>query len=322
MGLLRLGITAVVLLPLLLGSCRRAQPLTAAPEPSPRQKLIRDIQEFGRASGFEQTGTFSRTAPGRQAFYRCYYTEKLRLPDSYEGLKVKEGTAQGCDIDERRYDVFFYVIEAVASPSTPVTEALAGASLERLAVVVSHEEFHQQKPIRRLPATVEEASATLISFLTAAGYARAAQGEDSRLFRNLSGEAETFLNKAEAINLFHGKLKSLYQSAAAGRISKAAALSEKQRLFERLRQACTAITPDPASFNECPAAMNNAGLAFDHTYSKHYALMYRLALVHGKDLPSLVATLKSLPAARKWTEQEAVAYLESWIESRPAIPAG
>jgi hypothetical protein len=320
--MLRLGITAVVLLPLILGACRRAQPLTAAPDPSPRRQLIREIQEFGRASGFEQTGAFSRQAPRRQAFYRCYYTEKLRLPDSYDGLKVKDGTAQGCEVDERRYDVFFYPIEAVASPNTPVTEALAKASLERLAVVVSHEEFHQQQPIRRLPATVEESSATLIGFLTAAGYARAAQGEDSRLFQNLSGEAETFLNKAEAINLFHGRLKSLYRSAAAGRISRDAALSEKERLFEELRQVCTAITPDPASFNECPAALNNAGLAFDHTYSKHYALMYRLALGHGKDLPSLVDTLKRLPAARRWTEQEAVAYLESLIERRPAIPAG
>lgn len=322
MEMLRLGISAVLLLPLIFGACRRAQPLSASPETSSRQKLIHEIQEFGKASGFDETGSFSHHTPTRQAFYRCYYTEKLQLPDSYEGLKVKNGTAQGCAIDERKYDVFFYPIEAVASPRTPTTEALAEASLERLAVVVSHEDFHQQKPIRRLPVTVEEAAATLIGFLTAAEYSRAAQGEESAMYRNLSGEAETFLKKAEIVSLFHGKLRTLYDGVTAGRINKTAALSEKQRLFEELQQACKAIAPDPASFNECPAAMNNAGLAFDHTYSKHYALMHRMALSHGNDLRSLVETLKGLPVARRWTEEEAVAYLESLLERRPQIPAG
>jgi len=320
--MLRAGIVATLLLPLISGACKRAQPLSASPTESPRQKMIREIQEFGRTSGFEATGSFSRHDQNRQAFYRCYYAEKLRLPDSYDGLKVKDGTAQGCDVDERKYDVFFYAIEAVASPKTPTTESLDEASAERLAVVVSHEEFHQQKPIRRLPVTVEEASATLVGFLTAAEYARAAYGEDSSFYRNLSLEAGIFLKKAETVNRFHGRLRILYQSVAAGRISKAAAISEKLRLFEELQRACQAITPDPASFNECPAAMNNAGLAFDHSYSKHYALLYRLAMDHGKNLPSLVDTLQGLPAARGWTEEEAVTYLEGLLKRRPAIPAG
>ena len=313
--------TAVCLLPLILGACRHAQSY-APPEPSPRQKLIHEIQEFGKSTGFDETGSFSREAPNQQAVYRCYYTDKLRLPDSYDGLKMKNGTAQGCDVDERKYDVFFYPVEAVASPKTPTTESLAEASLERLAVVVSHEDFHQQKPIRRLPVTLEEASATLVGFLTAAEYARAAQGEDSTLYRNLSAEAVTFLKKAEAINLFHGKLQTLYQSVKAGRIPKAAALSEKQRLFHDLEQACKAITPEPTSFNECPSAMNNAGLAFDHTYSKHYALLYRLALNRGMNLRSLVDTLQRLPAARRWSEADAVAYLKRLIEAPPMAPAG
>jgi hypothetical protein len=312
---------AVVLLPLILlcGSCRRAQPLAAAPEPPPRQKLIREIQEFGRSSGFDETGSFSTGAHGRQAFYRCYYTEKLRLPDSYEGLKTKKGTADGCEVDESSYDVFFYPIEAVASPKTPATESLARASVERLAVVVSHEDFHQQKPIRRLPETLEEASSTLIGFLTAAEYAKAARGQDSTLYRNLAGEAERFLGKAEIVNRFHGRLRSLYRDVAAGKVAGTAALSEKKRLFEELQQACQAITPDPTSFNECPAAMNNAGLAFDHTYSKHYALMYRLALSHGMDLRGLVETLKSLPG-RRWSERHAVACLERLMNRRGRVP--
>lgn len=272
-------------------------------------QVVHEIQEYGESVGFERTGAFSHHAPNQKAFYRCYYTGKLELPDSYEDLKVKNGTEQGCKIDDERYDVFFYPIEAVASPKTPSTEALAEAPLERLAVVVSHEDFHQQKVIRRLPPTLEEATSTLVSFLTAAGYAKSAHGEDSLPYRNLAGEPWKFLQKAETIKRFHGRLKKLYQDVSARRISKAAALREKQSLFEELERACKAMDPDPVSFNECPAAMNNAGLAFDHTYTKHYALVYEFAASHGHDVPSLWKTLQRLPD-RKLTETEAVVYLE------------
>jgi hypothetical protein len=312
---LRLTITVILLVLAMLTGCHRARPLSPPPEPSPRLKVIREIQQYGESVGFEQTGTFSRHAPEQAAFHRCYYTGKFELPDSYAGLKVKDGSGRGCNVDSRKYDVFFYPIEAVASPKTPMTAALTEASLERLAVVVSHEDFHQQKAIRRLPPAIEEASTTLVAFLTAAGYAKSAHGEDSALYRNLSGEAAKFLQKAEIIKSFHGRLNALYQDVAAGKTGKSAAISEKQHLFEALAQACKAIDPDPASFNECPAAMNNAGLAFDHTYAKHYPLMYRLAASHNQDVLSLWETLQRLPA-KKWSEPEAVAFLEGLIGSR------
>jgi hypothetical protein len=276
-------------------------------------KVVREIQQYGESVGFEKTGSFSHDAPNQKAFYRCYYTGKLDLPDSYAGLKVKDGTEQGCKVDERKYDVFFYPIEAVASAKTPATESLANASLERLAVVVSHEDFHQQKAIRRLPATLEEASTTLVSFLTAAGYAKSSHGEDSEFYRNLAAEPKKFLRKADTVQRFHARLKTLYEDVAAGRAATAFALAEKQRLFEELEQACKAMDPDPVSFNECPAAMNNAGLAFDHTYTKHYALIYRLAASRGHDVSRLWTTLQSLPA-RKLSESEAVAMLEGLLQ--------
>jgi hypothetical protein len=307
---------------LLFGGCRRAQHLPSPAEEPLQQAVIREIQEFERSFGFEATGSFSRHSPSQQAFYRCYYIEKLQLPDSYDGLKVKDGAPEGCAVDEQRYDVFFYRIEAVASAKTPTTEALAQASLERLAVVVPHEDYHQQKSIRRLPPTLEEASATLVGFLTGAEYAKAYHGEGSRLARNLSAEADTFLAKAGVVNGFHARLGALYEEARSGKVSRAEALSEKQRLFEQLQQACEAIVPNPASFNKCPAAMNNAGLAFDHSYTKHYALMYRLAVGHGKDVRSLVETLSRLPAARGWSEEEAVAHLEQILKQRQTVPAG
>lgn len=308
----RIVLALTLLATAVAAGCSRATDSSPPPAPSPGMKVVREIQQYGESVGFEQTGAFSRHEPNRKAFYRCYYTGKFELPDSYDGLKIKNGTEDGCKVDGEKYDVFFYPIEAVASPKTPETRALAEAPLERLAVVVSHEEFHQQKVIRRLPPTMEEATSTLVSFLTAAGYAKSAYGEDSPAYRSLVGEPGKFLEKAATIQRFHGQLSRLYEDVAAGRIAKAEALSEKQRLFEELERACRSIDPDPVSFNECPAAMNNAGLAFDHTYTKHYALIYELAASHEMDPSHLWRTLQSLPP-RKLSEKQAVTAIEDLL---------
>ncbi len=308
----RIVIALTLLATAVAAGCSRATNSPPPPAPSPGMQVVREIQQYGESVGFEQTGAFSRHDPDQKAFYRCYYTGKFELPDSYDGLKVKDGTEDGCEVDGDKYEVFFYPIEAVASPKTPETKALAEAPLERLAVVVSHEDFHQQKVIRRLPPTVEEATSTLVSFLTAAGYARSAYGQDSPAYRNLAGEPGKFLEKAATIQRFHGRLGQLYRDVAAGRIAKAAALSEKQRLFGELEKACRSIDPDPVSFNECPAAMNNAGLAFDHTYTKHYALIYELAASHDMDPSRLWGTLQHLPP-RKLSEKQALAAIEDLL---------
>ena len=58
------------------------------------------------------------------AAYRCYYTGKLELPESYPGLQLKQGAKDGCALDPEKYDVFFYPIEAVGNGKTPVTTSL------------------------------------------------------------------------------------------------------------------------------------------------------------------------------------------------------
>ena len=52
-------------------------------------------------------------------------------------------------------------------------------------------------------------------------------------------------------------------------------------LYDELERSCSAITPDPVSFNKCPAAMNNAGLAFDRTYTAHYPMFHELYTLLG-----------------------------------------
>jgi len=252
--------------------------------------------------GFHRTKNFHRQSAEIAAAYRCYYTGKLELPDSYAGLQLAPGTKTGCSLDTRKYDVFFYPLEAAGSGKTPVSASLANEPTERFLVVVPHEDFHSSKELQKLPPTLGEGAATLAGFLTAAEVARQQFGEKSEVYQNLQREPELFMRKAEIVNRYHIQLRQLYTAARAGRISQPDALAQKQAAFEELHQACTAILPAPKTFNRCPAAINNAGLAFDETYTKYYPLMYQLYLAKGREIKSTFEALKKALNAKAETE--------------------
>lgn len=277
------------------------------------QDVIVSLKEYQRALGLSETGNFRKRSETRQAYYRCYYTGKLELPGSYDQLRLAEGDASGCAVNEEEYDVFFYPIEAVADGAAPVTASLERASKERQAVVVAHEDFHER--LHRLPVNLAEAAATLAGFVTAAQFARDTTGPDSELARALSAEAELFLRKSEVINRFHAQLRELYARARAGELTRRQALAAKAETFLQLQRECLSIEPKPATFNRCPAALNNAGLAFDYTYTKHYPLLHRLFEVLGGDLRSFLKTLDDL-AAGKAGEPEVVFALTNKLRQR------
>jgi len=256
---------------------------------------IEQLKTVEQDAGFHRTGNFGRVDKGVQAYYRCYYTGKLELPESYDELRLRKGAKDGCALDEKKYDVFFYPIEAVASGHTPVTKSLAAASAERVAMVVPHEDFHAQ--IDGLPRRIEEAAATLVGFVTGA----AALHEQPL-------DAELFLRKSEIVNTGFDRLSAIYKKARRGAVSESAARAEQRRLLDALREECSAIRPNPRSFNKCLSASNNAGLAFDHTYTKYYPLLYRIYEGCGKDLKCTVQTIMAAP--RKRRERDLLAYFE------------
>ena len=95
------------------------------------------------------------------------------------------------------------------------------------------------------------------------------------------------------------------------KISKAAALGAKAHLLDGLEQECRAIVPEPRSFNRCVSAANNAGLAFDHTYTEYYPLLYSVFEACGKDLHCTVETIVNAP--KKRTETETAAYFQRFV---------
>ena len=176
--------------------------------------------------------------------------------------------------------------------------ACGGAEIERVLVVVPHEDFHNQPETRKAPTEVSEAAATLIGFLTASAFAKERFGAESTPARLLDLDADLFLRKSLVVNVYYEKVSELYQSLRAGRLTRAQALERKAELFAELQQACSQILPDSVSFNKCPSALNNAGLAFDRTYTQNYPMLHELYKLLGSDTPALVSTLKRL--LRNW----------------------
>jgi hypothetical protein len=277
--------------------------------PFPRQDLIRALKQLEKTLGFRRTKSFSHSSDKSVASYRCYYTGKLELPESYAGLKLKQGTKNGCALDPEKYDVFFYPMEAVGNGKSPVTTSLQRDSTERFLTVVAHEDFHSSAG--NLPATITEPASTLVGMLTASELAREKLGANSEVYRNLSKEPELFLRKAERVARYHAKLSKLYAALRSGEVSPADALAQKKTLFVEIQEECKAITAAPKSFNKCLSANNNAGLAFDMTYARYYPLIYELYLATGQDLKATIqATKKALGAG---SEPEAIRRLQNLI---------
>jgi hypothetical protein len=272
----------------------------------PAGEVIGDLKAYGRALGVPDTGNFRRHSNKAAASYRCYFTGKLELPATYDELDLRQGDSEGCPVEERKYDVFFYPIEAVASGDSPVTSSLANGSMERMLAVVPHEDLHHARGLERLGTAVSEAAATLIALRTAAEYARDRFGPESPVYKNLAREPELFLAKANIVNRYFAELAALYASVRDGRVSGEQALAAKAAAFARLEAECEAIRPRPASFNACPAAQNNAGLAFDATYTRHYPLIYELHRRLRGDVRATIEALEWAGSGPKRNDAEVV----------------
>jgi hypothetical protein len=283
-------------------ACAR-HPRAAVTPPSPTAstspalaatEVIAEVKEFAVGLGSHSTGNFLRVSDHQISDNRCYFTGKLQLPEFYSTLRMVREDEAACAARTSEHDVFFYPVQAVASGEESITVSLAEASTERVLVVVPHEDFHNQREARNTPTEVAEAAATLVGFLTASGYAADRFGADSELARALARDADLFLRKSSIVNRYYDEISSVYREVQSGSLAPAQALDRKAELFAELERSCAAIAPEPVSFNKCPAAMNNAGLAFDRTYTRHYPMLYDLYTLLGGNPSQLVVTLKRL----------------------------
>jgi len=257
-------------------------------------EFVGELKSFAESMGGQPTENFLNYSTRVVSDERCYFTGKLQLPEYYNTLRLVRENEARCTSRASEYDVFFYPVQAVASGEETITVALAEAPTERVLVVVPHEDFHNQAEARKAPTEVAESAATLVGFLTASAFARQKFGEDSMTSRTLARDVDLFLRKSLIVNTYYDRVRDLYKSFRAGTVTESETLHRKADLFAELQRACSGISPEPVSFNKCPAALNNAGLAFDRTYTGYYPLMHDLYTSLGSDTSALVVALKGL----------------------------
>jgi hypothetical protein len=277
---------------LLVPACSAATSTQPLPQ-SPVTAIIGELKAFAERAGFAPTRNFVRYTAQTEAVTRCYFTGSLELPETYGGLRLTSEDETRCRAREADgYDVFFYRIEAVASGRMAVTPALLQAAIERVLVVVAHEDFHNQPETAGVRTEAAEGAATLAGCITARAFARERFGAGSSEFLRLEHEADVFLSKATVVNDYAARLVEVYDAARAGTISREIALERKAGLFAELQRDCLAIDPVSTSFNRCPAAMNNAALAFDRTYTSEYRPMYRIYESADRDLAATISGMR------------------------------
>ena len=301
-----------------IAGCGGARATAALEPPFTRQAVIAELQAFGQDLGIARTGNFQRFSDARDAVYRCYFTGTLDLPASYEALQLVEPDEPSCPVDETIYDLFFYPIEAVASGSSPVSPALANAALERTLVVVPHEDFHNQPETAQASFDVAEAAATLIGFVAARDFARATYGEESVVFQRLDREVDRFLLKARIVNAYFQRLSDVYRAYDTGDLTREHALATKASFYADFDRECKASAP-AASFNICPAVMNNAGLAFDSTYTRHFPTWFELYKSLGRDTRATIATFRHVLATGPQSETDLIDATRA-LRSRTSSP--
>jgi hypothetical protein len=158
---------------------------------------------------------------------------------------------------------------------------------------VAHEDFHEQQGVRELSPALKEAVSMLAGFLAAAEAARL-RGDEAEAVQAVR-EADLFLEKAERINAAHARLAEVYSAYARREIGEGDALARKKAIFGELEASCSAnIADGPRAFHLCPAALNNAGLAFDATYTREYPRVHAIFEGAGRDPAAAIEALKAL----------------------------
>ncbi len=274
----------VVLIALLGMACAARQPVPPVD--------FSAVQAAERELDYEPTSNFERH--GRRAGYRiCYWTGPFELPDDYAGLRYREGK---CPARSKGQDRFFYEPEALAGRDAPVTRSLAGAAEQRRSFVTAHEDFHEQPGVRELDSATKEAFSTLAGLLTAAEAARIAHGAESQEYRLAVDEAELFRRKSELVNRTHARLRELYSQVESGALSPREGLARKAEVFREMEAECAKFEPGPQAFGMCPAALNNAGLAFDATYTRRFEEAWAVYESAGRDPTETVKRLREAAA--------------------------
>ena len=281
-------------LPVLLTVCLVILPgckllgLQPTDKPAYRLSLITEIKAFEARLGFDETENFRVYSDEIEAYDYYFYTSRTELPYSLDDPLLQHATGRPGDatIDLEEYDVFYYSMEAVAGVKTPVTKSLLQAPLSRFIHVILHEDWHEQMDS---PLGIEEPCGEVVSYAAAMLFTEEKFGQDSAVYQTLKEEFSNKLEESELYHRYYEELKILYSQLDSGRITESAALSEKARMLEVMANDIKGI------WGASPRQLNNAFIAFQMTYYRHFPLMYGVYSATDFNLAETMAIFRSVP---------------------------
>ncbi|MFC1913653.1 hypothetical protein ACFLXF_00020 [Chloroflexota bacterium] len=253
-----------------------------------RLDLIDEIKAFENKLGFAETENFKVCSDNVEAYDYYFYTSQTALPYSLDDplLQRGKGKPESSPIDLAGYDLYFYAIQAVAGVKTPVTKSLLRAPLHRFIHVVLHEDWHEQM---NSSLGIEEPCAEVVSYPAAVLFAEKEFGRDSKVYERLKDDFSKKLEESRLYQHYYDELEFLYGQFHSGNISEAEVLAEKEDLLESMAEELQGL------WGVKPRQLNNAFIAFQMTYQRHFSLMYQVYTATGFDLRKTMAIFSSVP---------------------------
>jgi len=278
----------LIMVPAAVASCQPDTPVAQ----QPRLELIEEIKAFERELGFLETDNFRTYRPEIGAYHYLFYTPSAQLPYSLDdpALIAAVGTPDSVYLDYQKYDAYFYSIPSVAGEGTPVTESLLQAPLYRFIQVIFHEDWHEQID---LPHGLEEPSAEIIGYAAAMLFAGDKFGQDSQVYLTLKRNFGKRLRESEVYREYYARLDALYAQYHEGRLSELDMLIRKARLLEIMGNDLYDI------WGGKPDQLNNAFIAFQMTYLRHFPLMHQVFESAGLDLAQTIPIFLAMPEQGK-----------------------
>lgn len=276
----------LVTLVLIIPSCQPGTGLTS--EQKYRMELVEEIKAFEKKLDFKETENFRAYSSKTEAYDYYFYTPIIKLPYSLGDplLQFGTGTRQSANIDTKKYDVYFYSIQALAGIKTPVTRSLIEAPLSRFIFVIIHEDWHEQID---LPLGIEEPSGQIVGYAVAMLFAREKFGSDSTIYKTLGQELNGKLKESKVYSKYYEQLQALYAEYKAGIISETETSLRKEQSLKAMGDELKEI------WGAKPDQLNNAFIAFQMTYLRHLPLMYQVFLAADSNLNETLTIFRSMP---------------------------
>ncbi len=280
--------------------------------PDFRMQLIREMKEFEQQFGLHETSNFKQYSPQQQSYDYYFYAPIFELPYSSGDslLGFGHGKSENVTLDRSKYDFFFYEVPAVASVGTDVTKSLMDSPLWRFIEVVFHEDWHEQV---NPPLSLSEPSAEVMGYALALRFTGQKFGENSGVHRDLQYNLSVKIRESAVYTEYYAKLSDLYAAYRAGSFNESETRTRKDLILNDMGHILKDI------YGVKPDQLNNAFIAFQMTYLRHFPIMYRLYQATGGDIAKTADILKGMPGqnqnppnieAIKQIENQAVKYFQ------------